>query len=261
MSKRLTLKAMAAGLLSISLTACAADGTQMASAPASSLNSSPDNDSDSAADKEQEPIDNSDTEQINPAAYDHQRMQRIQKYETENPVTVFEAALRNGSSEYDCTAYIHHLMSETDDTYRGDCAVEISDNGEVVDRTMLPVGYTLGQKGTEFSKSGDDGYFSVIELESGSVLLSTREEDGLTQATLYTVNDDEIAPIERYFANPADKPEKGSGMRSFNLSRNYTTYNDSIIFDINGDAVTVAIDFDELTLKCDENYESIVYCE
>ena len=50
-------------------------------------------------------------------------------------------------------------------------------------------------------------------------------------------------------------------MRSFNLSRKYTTDGDSIIFDINGEAVAVTIDFDALTLKCDEAHESIVYCE
>lgn len=190
---------------------------------------------------------------------DSERQSRIERYDTENPVTVFEGALRNGDSEYDFSAYIYQIMSETEDTYRGNCAIEITENGEVVDRNMLLVGYTLGQNGTEFLKDGEDGYFSVIELESGSVLLSTREGGEVTQATLYTVKGDEIAQIERYFEDAADKPERDSSIRSFNLSRQYTTDKDDIIFNIGGEEVRVTIDFDELTLKCEEGFESIVY--
>ncbi len=190
---------------------------------------------------------------------DSEKQARIERYEAEAPVTVFEGALRNGDSEYDFSAYIYQIMSETDDVYRGNCAIEITENGEVIDRNMLLVGYTLGQNGTEFKKSGGDDYFSLIELESGSVLLSTREDGALTQATLYTVKGGEIAQIERYFEDPADKPERDSSIRSFNLSRTYTTENDDIIFDIGGEEVRVTIDFEGLTLKCAEGYESVVY--
>ena len=199
--------------------------------------------------------------QVKSPAIDKDRTERLKKYDVKEPVILFESTLRNGNNKYNCTVYIYNLMSETDDTYIGDCAVEISDNSEVIDRAMLLVGYTLGQKGTEFSKSGNDGYFSVIELESGSILLSTRDVGNVTQATLYTVKDNRIVQLERYFENPADKPEKGSGIRSFNLSHTYTTDSDSIIFDIHGENVKVTVDFDELTLRCYEKYEGLVYCE
>lgn len=190
---------------------------------------------------------------------DTEKQSRIERYETENPVIVFKDTLRNGDSEYDFEAYIYQIMSETEDTYRGNCAIEIFKNGKVIDRNMLLVGYTLGQNGTEFLKDGDDGYFSVIELQSGSVLLSTREDGEVMQATLYTVKGDEIAQIERYFEDPADKPERDSSIRSFNLSRSYTTEKDDIIFNIGGEEVRVTIDFDELTLKCEDGFESVVY--
>lgn len=204
---------------------------------------------------------NIDCLQANSSAVDMDRTERFEKYNAEEPVVLFESILRNGNIKYDCTVYIYNLLSETNDTYKGNCAVEISDNGNIIDRNMLLVGYTLGQKGTEFSKSRDDGYFSVIELESGSILLSARETGGVTQATLYTVSGNRIVQLERYFENPADKPEKGSVIRSFNLSHSYITDSDSIIFDINGENVRTTVDFDELTLRCDEKYESLVYCE
>lgn len=190
---------------------------------------------------------------------DTEKQSRIERYDTDNPVIVFEDVLRNGDSEYDFRAYIYQIMSETEDAYRGNCAIEISENGEIADRNMLLVGYTLGQNGTEFRKDGDDGYFSVIELKNGSVLLSTREDEEVTQATLYTVKDGEIAQIERYFEDPSDRPERDSSIRSFNLSRSYTTEKDDIIFNIGGEEVRVTIDFDELTLKCEEGFESVVY--
>lgn len=199
--------------------------------------------------------------QVKSPAIDKERTERLKKYDVEEPIVLFESILRNGNNKYNCKAYIYKLMSETDDVYIGDCAVEISNNSEVIDRAMLLVGYTLGQKGTKFSKSENDGYFSVIELESGSILLSTRDVGDVTQATLYTASDNRIVQLERYFENPADKLEKGSGIRSFNLSHIYTTDSDSIIFDINGENVNVTVDFDELTLRCDEKYESLVYCE
>ncbi len=182
-----------------------------------------------------------------------ERRERIKRYETASPVTLYEGSLRNGDSEYDFSAYIYQIMSETEDAYRGNCAIEITENGEVVDRNMLLVGYTLGQNGTEFGKKcGNYEFFSVIELQSGSLLLSTREQGSVTEATLYTVKGDEIVQIERYFEDPADKPEHDSSVRSFNLSRSYTTENDDIIFDIGGEDVRVTIDFDELTLKCED---------
>lgn len=201
-----------------------------------------------------------ESSQSNSTTIDKNITERLEKYNVEDPVVLFESVLRNGNNKYDCTIYIYNLMSETADTYNGNCAVEISYNGEVIDRNILLVGYTLGQKGTEFSKSGDDKYFSVIELENGSVLLSAREIDGVTQATLYTVSDNRIVQLERYFADLNDKPEKGSEIRSFNLSHSYTTDSNSIIFDINGESVKTTVDFDELTLKCDEKYESLLYC-
>lgn len=201
-----------------------------------------------------------ESSQSNSPTIDKNITERLEKYNVEDPVVLFESVLRNGNNKYDCTIYIYNLMSETADTYNGNCAVEISYNGEVIDRNILLVGYTLGQKGTEFSKSGDDKYFSVIELENGSVLLSAREIDGVTQATLYTVSDNRIVQLERYFADLNDKPEKGSEIRSFNLSHSYTTDSNSIIFDINGESVKTTVDFDELTLKCDEKYESLLYC-
>ncbi|MBE6901420.1 MAG: hypothetical protein E7478_03010 [Ruminococcaceae bacterium] len=231
MSKGFTAKAIAAVFMSVLLAACA-DSTSESGAGSAEVDAS------SALTAEQ-----------------------TQTNEAETTVTVFEAPLRNRDEKYDSRVYIYDVMSETEDAYRGDCAIEISDNGTPLYRMMLTVGYTLGQNGTEFSKNGDDGYFSVIELDSGSLLLSTRETDRVTQATLYTVKDGRIVQLERYFADPADRPDKGAGMRSFNLSRKYTTDGDSIIFDINGEAVAVTIDFDALTLKCDEAHESIVYCE
>ncbi len=192
---------------------------------------------------------------------DSGRAERIKRYDADNPVTVYECALRSGGSKYDCRVYIYNLMEQTEDAYRGDCAVEISQNATVADRTLMLVGYTLGQSGTEFPASGEAPYFSVIELESGSVLLSTREDGELTQATLYIVKDGCIAQLERYYENPADRPEKGADKSSFNLSRSWTTDKDSIIFDINGESVTVDVDFGAATLKCAQGYESTVYCE
>lgn len=194
---------------------------------------------------ENDPIDDIINDEI-------ERRDRIERYEAASPVKLFEGSLRNGDSEYDFEAYIYQIMGETEDTFKGNCAIEIFKNGEVVDRNMLLVGYTLGQNGTEFLKDGDSGYFSLIELQSGSLLLSTREQGEVTEATLYTINGDRIVQIERYFEDPADKPEHDSSVRSFNLSRSYTTENDDIIFDIDGKEVRVTIDFDELTLKCDD---------
>lgn len=201
-----------------------------------------------------------DSDPVEDISDDAKRTERIKRYDTENPVNVFEGTLRNGSSKYDFAAYIYQMMSETEDAYRGNCAIEITENGEVVDRNMLLVGYTLGQNGTEFLKDGENGCFSVIELQNGSLLLSTREQDAVTEATLYTVKGNRIAQIERYFENPAEKPEKDSSIRSFNLSRSYTTEKDDIIFNIGGEDVRVTIDFDELTLKCEDGFEGMVYC-
>lgn len=254
MLKKPISMAITALLLTTTLTACAVTSDRLTPVAVNTQTSF--DDLTSAADSA-----TTDSGEISSTIVDKERAERLEKYNTENPVVVFDSTLRNGGDKYDCKVYIYNLLSETDDTYKGDCAIEIVDNGEVIDRTMLLVGYTLGQMGTEFKKSEADGYFYVIELESGSVLLSSREVSGTTQATLYTVSGDRIVQIERYFADPADKPEKGSGLRSFNLSRSYATDGDSIIFDINEEKVNVTIDFDDLTLRCDGEYESIVYCE
>lgn len=255
MTGRFNAKVLTAVLLTLSLTACSDAGAQI-STPTYSGDTS-----DAATDTRHTTDDDRDSnEAASGAAEYNPNNSRIEEYASDNPVNVYEAVLRNGDTEYDCTVYIYRLTEETDDTYRGDCAIEISDGGSVIDRTMLLVGYTLGQMGTEFAKDGSDGYFSVIELDSGSLLLSTRDDGDTTQATLYAVNGGRIEQIERYFADPADRPDKGAQISSFNLSRDYITDGDNIIFKINGDKVTVTIDFNELTLKCDEDYEWLVYC-
>lgn len=263
-------KAIAVMLPMILLTACSSSETQ-SSLPANSVSISSDdagvsdavldeNESDEQSAEQKDNDIEQDTSDAD-ASLDYDREQRIQRYASDSAVTVYETTLRNGENEYDCRVYIYDLMEETDDTYRGDCAIEISDGGNVVDRTMLTVGHDVGQMGTEFAKNGEDGYFSVAELESGSLLLSMREDGDIAQATIYAVNGDEIAEIERYFADPTLKPEKDASLRRFNLSTDYTTDGDNIIFNINGETVSVTIDFNEMTLRCDESYEEVVYCE
>ncbi len=157
--------------------------------------------------------------------------------------------LRYGETHYDF-GIIVDVLSETESVYWGNCTLEIFENGIFTDSRIIPVGYTIEQKGTEFSKTSDDGYFNVIELESGSVLLSAREENGITQAALYAVKDGRIESIGRY--DNADECR-------FNLSRSFTVDGDSIVFDINGTQVRADIDFDAFTLKCAEEYESLIY--
>lgn len=255
-----TKAAFALALMSIMLTGCASrtsSETISANNAASSIGIA------ESMEKSEESVEKSEESlsESTPTLTDNGKAERIKSYETNNPVTVYECALRSGDSKYDCRVYIYNLMEQTADAYRGDCAVEISENGTVIDRTLMLVGYTLGQSGTEFPKNGEAPYFSVIELESGSVLLSTREDGERTQATLYTVKDGSIAQLERYYADPADRPDKSAGKRSFNLSRSWTTDKDSIIFEINGESVTVDVDFGAATLKCAQGYESTVYCE
>lgn len=158
-------------------------------------------------------------------------------------------SLRYGDTQYDFRIIVD-ILSETESAYRGNCTLEISQNGIVTDSRIIPVGYTVEQSGTEFSKIADDGYFYVVELERGSILLSTREENGVTQAALYAVKDGRIESIGHY--DNADECR-------FNLSRSFTTDGDSIVFDINGTQAVVDIDFDSFTLKCAEEYESLIY--
>lgn len=158
-------------------------------------------------------------------------------------------SLRYGDAQYDFRIIVD-ILSETESAYRGNCTLEISQNGVVTDSRIIPVGYTVEQGGTEFSKISDDGYFHVVELERGSVLLSTREENGATQASLYAVKDGRIESIGRY--DNADECR-------FNLSRSFTANGNSIVFDINGTQAVVDIDFDSFTLKCAEEYESLIY--
>lgn len=252
-----TKAALAAALISVMLTGCAA--RTPSEAPSADNAAGAAESAGVSVNSAEESADSA--EESSAAAVDYEKAERIKRYETDDPVTVYECTLRNGGSRYDCRVYIHNLMEQTEDAYRGDCAVEISENGTVIDRTLMLVGYTLGQSGTEFPKNGEAPYFSVIELESGSVLLSTREDGERTQATLYTVKDGSIAQLERYYADPADRPDKSAGKRSFNLSRSWTTDKDSIIFEINGESVTVDVDFGAATLKCAQGYESTVYCE
>ncbi len=259
MSRNFNAKILTAVLLTLMLTACSTEEKQ-SSLPDSgeSVFSDDHGVSDIPSGKDHSSIEDTSDSDISDKARDKRR---IKKYASDDPVNVYETTLRNGDDAYDCTAYIYFLMEKETDKNRGDAAIEISDSSGIVDRTMLRVGHNLGQMGTEFARDGSDEYFFTAELDSGSVLLSTNKSDDLTEAVVYGVSDNEIVELERYFDDPKDRLDKDASIRNFNLSREFTTDGDNIIFDINGEKVTVSVDFDTMTLKCDEEHENLVYCE
>ncbi len=188
--------------------------------------------------------------------------------EYQEKTELFSLPLNANGKTYSCDVYMYHRYytelgdgetSINPDYISGDIAIDLTLDGKVLDRKMLK---PVGQNGTMLEKAAPEKLCSVIPMKQ-DVVQFVFNNGGMLNGELLTVTDgDKLVWIERSFTEEElSERDVITTLEKiyFNISEEYTFSDNSIIYKYDNDNISVEIDFDSYTVKCEKEEHKLQF--